>query len=195
MDIFNQIFELKEDPKKVKEGMILISEPLGRDLFFKKSVVLIVEHNSVGTVGFVLNKPFHFPIKELINDFPNASSFVSLGGPVEPDTLHFLHTEGNIIEDAKEVIPGIFWGGDFEQLQQNVHSGAVDTQKVRFFLGYSGWAPGQLDEEIKNSQWIVSSISNLEILNSPMEMWEKCVFELGDRFKAWLNVPEVPTMN
>ena len=195
MDIFSQIFALHEDPDKVKEGMILISEPLGRDLFFKQSVILIVEHNSVGTVGFVLNKPFHLPLKELIDDFPNGGNFVSLGGPVEPDTIHFLHTDGDIIGNAKEVTPGIFWGGDFEQLQLNVHSGAVDTQKVRFFLGYSGWAPGQLAEEIKHSQWIVSSISNPEILNSPVGMWEKCVREMGDRFKAWLNVPEEPSMN
>lgn len=189
------IFEVNEDPNKVKEGCVLVSEPLGRDLFFKKSVIIIVEHNSIGSVGFVINKPYHISVKELIPDFMVSNVNVSLGGPVEPDTLHFLHGYGDQIENSKQIAPGLYWGGDFEQLQMKVNAGLIDPSKVRFFIGYSGWTSGQLADEIEQSHWIVSSMSNSDILNAPRNLWENCVQAMGERFKPWLNTPDMPAMN
>ncbi len=195
MEYFHDIYAVKEDPKKVREGVILISEPLGRDLFFKKSVILIVEHNAQGTVGFVLNKPFFLPMKDIFNEFPDIPNNISLGGPVEPNTLHFVHTLGDRFGNCKRISPDLYWGGDFETMQLNMKAGLVDNRQIKFFVGYSGWAPGQLDEELARAQWVVTDLSPGKIINSPANLWDDCIESLGQRFKPWLHVPEEPAMN
>ncbi len=195
MEVFSDIFTVNDDPSKVHEGSILISEPLGRDMFFKKSVVLIVEHNRNGTVGFVLNKPFFLPMKDIFSKLPDIPDNISLGGPVEPNTLHFIHTLGNKFGDSKKLQSNLHWGGDFEQMHMSIKSGLVDLRQIKFFVGYSGWAPGQLNEELKRSQWVISDLSTDKIINSPRNLWDECIESLGQRFKPWLHVPEEPAMN
>ena len=86
-------------------------------------------------------------------------------------------------------------GGDFEQMQMLMKAGSVDTTQIKFFVGYSGWEPGQLDDELSRSQWVVSKLSADKIINSPRDLWDECIESLGQRFKPWLHVPDEPAMN
>ena len=92
MDLDYDFFSIDPGLTKPEKGKVLISEPFLGDNYFKRSVVLITEHNKEGSVGFVINKPVKIKIGEVMNDLPGVDHNFSLGGPVASDTLHFIHT-------------------------------------------------------------------------------------------------------
>ncbi len=178
-----------------QQGRILISEPLLSDTYFKRSVVIITEHNENGSVGFVLNKPIELMINEVLGDFPPFEAKVYVGGPVAKDTIHFLHTLGKMIPDSVHVVDDIYWGGDFDQLKKVVSKGMVKPSQVRFFLGYSGWQPLQLEEEIEENAWLVTEVESSKIMTAEKDIWENTLRTIGKKFKIWANFPENPAMN
>ncbi len=178
-----------------KQGRILISEPLLSDTYFKRSVVLITEHSDQGAVGFVLNKPIDIPINEVLDNFPKFNAKVYIGGPVAKDTVHFLHTLGELVPNSVHVKDNIYWGGDFDSLKELINEGIVKTNQVRFFLGYSGWSPNQLEEEIKENAWLVTEVPSSKIMSADKNIWKKTLDNLGKKYKVWSNFPENPTMN
>merc|ERR1712065_46093 len=91
---------------------ILISEPFLLDYYFKRSVVLLCDHSDEGSFGVIMNKPLSVKLNEVVKDFPDFAAPIYLGGPVQNDSLFFLHTIGDKIEGSVEVINGLFWGGD-----------------------------------------------------------------------------------
>ncbi len=189
------IFDFTEDAGKVEPGVILISEPFSRDAYFSKSVILITESNDKGTVGFIINKPVKVPLGDLVKDFPDFQANISIGGPVETNSVHFIHSLGKQINDTKHIKDNLFWGGDFGKLKQLASLGLIDQHKVKFFVGYAGWKPGQLKEEIENNFWKIASLKNDEIISNDPRMWYNAVSKLGEAFKPWLNVPENPSWN
>ena len=179
-----------------QKGRILISEPFLMDNYFKRSIVLITEHNDEGTVGFVLNKPINMKVNEIMTDFPTVSAIVSLGGPVQTNTLHYLHTLGDIIPGSIKVIDNIYWGGEFTVIKRLLESKTLNNENIRFFLGYSGWQANQLDDELNDNSWVVADIKPDEIM-VPMSkfFWNKTLHKLGKKFQMWANFPENPQMN
>ncbi len=179
-----------------QKGRILISEPFLLDNYFKRSIVLITEHSEEGTVGFVLNKPVNMKVNEIMTDFPPVNAFVSLGGPVQTNTLHYIHTMGDIIPGSIKVIENIYWGGDFDVIRRLLESGSLNNENIRFFLGYSGWQSNQLEDELSNNAWVVADIAPEEIM-TPMNkfFWNKALNKLGKKFQMWANFPENPQMN
>jgi putative transcriptional regulator len=179
-----------------QKGRILISEPFLMDNYFKRSIVLITEHSGEGTVGFVLNKPVNMKVNEIVTDFPAIDAIVSLGGPVQTNTLHYIHTLGDIIPNSIKVIENIYWGGEFDIIKRLLESGILNNDNIRFFLGYSGWQSNQLEDELSDNAWVVADISPVEIM-SPMNkfFWNKTLNRLGKKFQMWANFPENPQMN
>lgn len=178
------------------KGKILISEPFLQDNYFKRSIVLLTEHTSEGTVGFVLNKPVNLKVDEVIIDFPKIDALVSLGGPVSTNTLHYLHTLGDIIPNSVKVIDQIYWGGDFEIVKKLIESGNLNKENIRFFLGYSGWRANQLEDELSANAWVVSEINPHEIMVPMNKMkWSSTLKRMGKKFEMWTNFPENPQMN
>jgi putative transcriptional regulator len=179
-----------------QKGRILISEPFLMDNYFKRSIVLITEHSGEGTVGFVLNKPVNMKVNEIVTDFPAIDAIVSLGGPVQTNTLHYIHTLGDIIPNSIKVIENIYWGGEFDMIKRLLESGILNNDNIRFFLGYSGWQSNQLEDELSDNAWVVADISPIEIM-SPMNkfFWNKALNRLGKKFQMWANFPENPQMN
>src|SRR5688572_33297314 len=100
---------------KPEKGRLLISEPFLPDPNFERTVVLLCEHNEEGSFGFVLNKPSDLKLGELMEDLGNMDEVVFVGGPVQQDTLHFIHRNVTI-PNAVEVAGSVHWGGDFESL-------------------------------------------------------------------------------
>ena len=179
-----------------QKGRILISEPFLMDNYFKRSIVLITEYSGEGTVGFVLNKPVNMKVHEIVSDFPVINANVSLGGPVQTNTLHYVHTMGDIIPNSIKVIENIYWGGEFEVIKKLVESGTLNNENIRFFLGYSGWQSNQLEDELNENAWVVADISPEDIMR-PMNkfFWNKTLNKLGKKFQMWANFPENPQMN
>jgi putative transcriptional regulator len=178
-----------------KQGRILISEPLLSDTYFKRSVVIITEYSDKGAVGFVLNKSIDVPINEVLSDFPDFNANVYVGGPVAKDTIHFLHTLGELVHGAVHVLDNIYWGGDFDSLKDLIKEGIVNPSQVRFFLGYSGWSPNQLEGEIEDNAWLVTLVPASKIMSADKDIWKRTLDELGKEYKVWSNFPENPTMN
>lgn len=191
MDFFDYSNKLKPEA-----GRLLISEPYLSDPNFERTIILLCEHNEEGSVGFVLNKPSLSKLNELINDLSEVENVLCIGGPVQQDTLHFLHQCGDI-EGAIEVGDNIYWGGEFEQLIGKIETQQIESSEIKFFIGYSGWSPGQLEEEIKLNSWIVSNLVSSELIfETPVEeMWRLTLRKMGGRFSMYSNYPVDPSMN
>jgi len=194
----NNFFKkIKFEPKDPFKGAVLISEPFSIDSFFKRTVVLLVDHNEEGTVGFVLNKPFsNITVNEAIEGFPKYKDHLYSGGPVEKENLYFLHNVPDKIPDGTEIIPGLFWGGDFATLQLMLDTKQIKESQVKLFAGYSGWGKGQLNEEITEKSWIVTEDTVENILSTyDKNYWNQILGRMGTKFSIMSNFPEDPLLN
>lgn len=194
-DFNKDIFKIKHNNIAPTKGRILISEPFSSDLFFKRSVVLLTEHTEQGSVGFILNKPVEFPIHEVLKDFPEFDANISIGGPVKTDTVHYIHTHGKQIPDSVHVMNNLYWGGDFGILKKNIIEGNIMPNEVRFFVGYSGWSPNQLNTEIDKDYWLVTELEVKDIMERVENVWKQSLKRLGEKYQLWTNFPENPAMN
>ena len=191
MEFFNYANRVK--PKK---GSILVSEPYLADPNFERTIILLCEHNAEGSFGFVLNKPSQAKITDLIEGMKNFDATVYVGGPVQQDTLHYIHCL-DTLEDAVEIGNGIYWGGNFEQLNLMLLSQKLTDADLKFYLGYSGWSEGQLEEELKANSWIVSDNVDEKLIfeTNPEIMWQKALQAMGGRFSVYSNYPVDPRLN
>jgi len=180
-----------------EKGNILIAEPFLSDIYFDRSVVLLVEHDSNGSMGFVLNKMMPEKMKNFFPEMKDADDIpVFRGGPVGANRLYFIHTLGNTIPGTYEVMDGLYFGGDFDIIKSYIASGNPVEGKIKFFLGYAGWEQNQLDEEIAIHSWLVSKTGQAKIMKSDGEIfWKKSLLDLGDQYKSWTNFPRHPFMN
>src|SRR5574343_675669 len=178
--------------EKLQKGQLLIAEPsIIGDLSFNRSVILLADHNQDGSVGFILNKPLKYTIKDLLPEI-EAKFKIYNGGPVEQDNLYFIHNVPHLIPNSVEISNGIFWGGDFELTKDLINSGIIKKRNIRFFLGYTGWDSEQLESEMQSNSWILSkNIYKKDILGkSSAHFWKEKILELGGDYLIWSNAPE-----
>jgi putative transcriptional regulator len=133
----------KEPP--LESGVILVAPPVLVDPNFRKSVVLLCEHSSAGSFGLILNHHVTVGMAELLADLSSYVDPVRIGGPVQLDTLHFLHRLGEEVGGAVRIFDDVFWGGEMNDLQRLFQERQPTRNELRFFLGYAGWGEGQLE--------------------------------------------------
>lgn len=186
-----------EREKEIVPGQLLLSEPFMFDENFKRTVVLVCEHTEEnGTVGLILNKPINLRLNDVVAGFPPFKGKVFLGGPVGTDTLQFVHSLGNKIENSLQLTDKIYWGGNFEQLKEMMSNGEVHPDEVRFFLGYSGWSPNQLREEMETNSWIVSQAKWQYLFkNDYNTLWKDVMQQMGGVYTTMAKYPESPILN
>ncbi|MDE3181966.1 MAG: YqgE/AlgH family protein [Bacteroidota bacterium] len=178
------------------KGVLLIANPFLKDPNFSRTVIFLCENVKEGTFGFVLNKQFSKNLNELIPDLEMPAFPVFSGGPVQPDSLHFLHQYPDLISGGVEVFDGVYWGGNFESLQIHLKNNDISTDKIRFFIGYSGWTEGQLDMEMEEESWItVKATRKLIFETSATETWKESLNFLGGDYKMMANFPIDPQLN
>lgn len=178
------------------KGVLLIAEPFMKDPNFMRSVVFLCDHTENGSFGFVLNKQYDKTLEEILPDTEGVSLPVYFGGPVEVDSLHFLHNQPDLVQGGTEVAPGVFWGGDFDLVIQQLKSGALNHNNVRFFAGYSGWGEGQLDRELKENSWItLKAEKKLVFLRNPNDIWRQSLITLGGDYEKLIHYPIDPQLN
>jgi putative transcriptional regulator len=183
--------------EKLQKGQLLIAEPtIIRDLSFNRSVILLADHNQDGSVGFIINKPLKYTINDLVPDV-EANFKIYNGGPVEQDNLYFIHNIPDLITDSVEISNGIFWGGNFELTKDLINTGKIKKDNIRFFLGYTGWSPQQLEQEMKSNSWILTEnlYKNKIIGKSSTDFWKEKILEIGGDYVIWSNAPENPILN
>jgi len=178
-------------------GSILIAEPFMLDLHFKRSVVLLTDHHpDDGSIGFILNKTLKMSVNELINDFPEFDAKVYYGGPVATDTIHYIHNVGEILDESREIIKGIFWGGDFDKLKFLIENELIKPENIRFYIGYSGWEPGQLIQELKTGSWVIDFGHPNYVFKSKEEiLWTKALENKGKNYSIIGQIPDSNNLN
>lgn len=182
---------------KPKTGRLLISEPFMSDPNFKRSVVLLSEHGSDGSVGYILNQVANVILKDVMQDLWEAHNHIYFGGPVAADTLHFIHRAYDKLQSGEPIGNGLYWGGNFETLKVLINTNAIDESEVKFFMGYSGWDNDQLDRELQQNAWMVSDISDLDLIfgNDEEKLWRDVIINLGPKYAHVSNFPIDPSLN
>jgi putative transcriptional regulator len=195
MELDFNIFKIEYNKVVPQRGRVLVAEPFLQDTYFKRALVLLTEYNSEGSVGFVLNKSLDVNISEVIEDFPDFEATVAIGGPVSTNTIHYLHTLGNIIPNSEHVFGNVYWGGDFDVIKEMIETGQINRNQIRFFLGYSGWQAGQLENELNQNSWLVTEVNSSGIMVYNSNIWKETMNTLGEKYKIWSNFPENPGFN
>jgi putative transcriptional regulator len=180
----------------IKNGQVLLAEPFMQDPYFRRAVVLLCEHNDDGSFGFILNKSIDATVNDLVGDFPVFNAEVYYGGPVQTDTLMYVHNVGELLEESVKVADGVWWGGDFDKLKFLITSGLIEPRNIRFFVGYSGWTSGQLDEEMEYGSWVTAPMDANYIFNSkPGHLWSQVMYNKGDLYEIIADMPDMVSWN
>lgn len=139
-------------------GKIIISAPDINDPNFENTPILVVEQNENGAVGFIA----HLPLMKHLNELTAFASYppvpLYIGGPVDQENLFFLHRRPDIIEGGLAIKDGVYYGGDFQQVLAHLKDETLSEKDICLLIGYAGWDPGQLEEEIKEGSWTVSDL-------------------------------------
>lgn len=177
-------------------GRILVSQPSLNDRFFNRAVIMLAEHGQDGSFGFIVNKPANIRLSKVTSEFGTFDTDLYLGGPVHVNNLFYVHTKGDLIKDSLRIIDDVYWGGDLSEIRKLISSGKITEKDIRFYAGYSGWQPKQLDREMKENSWVVLDGLNRYVFGArPTTLWKKIVLTLGDEYTPWVNYPSDPNMN
>ncbi|HEX5397727.1 MAG TPA: YqgE/AlgH family protein [Verrucomicrobiae bacterium] len=169
---------------KFLKGRLLLDGGNLHGSFFHRTVVLICQHNAEGAFGLVLNRAAGNKVGEvLVADLPDTlkESPLFLGGPVQPAALSFLHSD-TFLPDAN-VFPNLNLGHSLDDLL-DIGESFSPVKKVKLFAGYAGWAPGQLEDEMKRKSWLTFAASLELVFETPPEqLWQKIIKSKG----GWKN--------
>ena len=157
-----------------QRGMFLLASPGLPDPRFARTVILLLEYGEDGALGLVVNRPTELSLHDALATPPPGSADHRLhaGGPVDPRRLFALHRSRDAVGDAQRVFGDVYASTSFETLRRMLEreEHAVD---VRAYLGYAGWAPGQLDAELARGDWIVAPADAESVFDAPPdEVWE-----------------------
>ncbi len=180
----------------INKGKLLIAEPsILSDSSFNRAIVLLTEHTENSSVGFILNRPLNYSLKDLIPDI-DCSFPIYQGGPVEQDNLYFVHKIPELIPESIEVSNGIFWGGNFSSLKDLLNNKLIETSDIRFFLGYSGWSKNQLKDEMNQNSWFIAENDFENIFSiEEVDLWKNKLLQKGGNYKLWANAPSDFNLN
>ena len=168
---------------QVKIGDLLVAEPFLNDPNFKRSVILLCHHDKEGSLGFILNHKMKFKFNELINNFPKFEADVFAGGPVQTDTLHFIHNVGDLLEGSVRISSGVYFGGDLDNLRFLIEAKLIEPKHIRFYLGYTGWEELQLQQEFKEGTWIPANMhANYIFKSDPELLWQNVLEQKNGNF-------------
>lgn len=181
-------------------GKLLVAEPFLRESYFNHAVVCLIDcPPGESAMGLVMNKPSEYTLGDVLDVVPEqlADVRVMCGGPVDENRLFYLHTMQPMFPDSSQVCGDLFIGGDFDSVKEYVSAGMPVHGHIQFYLGYSGWEPQQLQEEIDRNVWAVTGMDNPGIMLAwPAEkMWHRQVGMMGPAYRGWLYHPQYPIMN
>lgn len=177
-------------------GCLLVSEPYLPDPYFRRTVVLLCEHNKEGSFGFVLNRRMDMQVGDLLENMPPVASVVGIGGPVQSSDLYYLHTLGRRIEGSEELVDGVYMGGEYEQLRDVLTVDPRLAKHVRFFVGYSGWGEDQLQRELDERSWLIAHADKRTVMRAGGDdLWADTLRAMGRAFAPLANFPEDPSLN
>ncbi len=175
-------------------GKLLVASPTLTDPNFARSVVLMTEHSEDGAMGIVLNRPADAEARELMPALENIAHDdpLFIGGPVQPQAVVLLAEFADPEAAAWIVVADVGLASseaDFDDLNETVRRG-------RFYAGYSGWGPGQLELEIDVESWIVEAPLPAELFpDDPEALWSDVLERKGGSYALISRMPLDPSLN
>lgn len=191
-DLDSLIFNIDIECGQPRCGSLLVAEPFLKERYFDHGVICLVDYQPrEKPMGVVLNKPTAYTLDQLI-DSVGSEIPVFCGGPVSNDRLYFMHRLGKLIPGGSEIAPGLYLGGDFDAMIDYINSGYRVDGFARFFIGYSGWDLGQLESELSQKVWAVTSITDTgkTLVGSDDAYWHRTVRSMGPAYRGWLYHPQ-----
>jgi len=195
MDLNIELLKIKSNNVLPQKGRALIAEPLLPDFLFGRSVILLTDDTRNAHAGLILNHHSGMKVGEVMSDFENTTAELYIGGPVENDVLFWLHQFGDIIHGSKRVFGSVYLGGDYDQMVDLYKHGFITDDKIKFFIGYSGWDFGQLRSELNENSWLVTDVDDHFVFSDANNLWERSLGYAGSRYDIWKNFPEDPEWN
>src|SRR3954471_14047197 len=178
-----------------KRGQLLVAGPALQDPNFRRTVVLICEHTEDGALGLVINRATTIevtdPVPELATVLGDGARLWA-GGPVQPQSIVLLAELDAPPEDALMVVGGVglvLQGADLEHLD-------LGPRGARAFLGYAGWGPGQLENELERDDWIVVDARPDDAFGEDAEaLWGEVLARQGGEYALLARMPPDPSLN
>jgi putative transcriptional regulator len=176
-------------------GQLLIASPALFDPNFRRTVVLVTEHNEEGAMGLILNRPSETavgdgapPLLTLVDE----GALVHLGGPVEPAAVTVL-AEFDDPDDAAAVVLGDI---GFVRADAELDELPGTTRRARVFAGYCGWTAGQLEAELEGEDsWIVATPRPDDVFGEAADLWADVLRRKGGQFAIVALMPYDPSVN
>lgn len=179
---------------RIQRGQVLLAHPLLEDQNFQQSVILLADHDEQGTVGFVLNDPLEYTLPQALEGAWPALP-LHVGGPVDQDSLFYLHCRPDLIPGAHSIDGFLHWGGEYDVMHEMLTRGLLHAGHIRFFAGYSGWSPNQLNQEIDEGSWAIIPGKTVNCLSYQADLYQALKGHLPPDFRLWSNAPKEPTLN
>lgn len=161
---------------------LLLSMPQLLDPNFSRTVVLLCEYGPEGAFGLVLNRPTEMPASEMVRLEPPVvggnTMPLWIGGPVEPERGWILLSEAPAAAEFKLIRDGLYLSTSVGILRDVLE--VVPAPRARVLAGYAGWGPGQLDDELAQSAWLMADVDLDIVFDTPHElMWETAIRRIG----------------
>jgi putative transcriptional regulator len=180
------------------KGIFLVASPALRDPNFRQAVVLLCEHGSEGALGVVVNRPTGMLITEALPHIPileGQRHVLFSGGPVQQNQVLILYRLVNKPTETHHVFDGVYLGGD-ESCLERVLTSPAGTEGFRAYAGYSGWGPGQLENEMKTGSWITLPADPVSVFQKdPASVWSDIVRSIGKPYELYAEMPVDPSLN
>lgn len=188
---------LNRNPLQV--ASLLISEPFMLDPNFQRSVILLAAHDKEeGTLGYVLNQQSNLIISDILPEIADDLHIpVYLGGPVGLDTVNFVHQCADRLSESVDLGNGLHIGGSLEHAVELLSDGMIQKQEIKFFIGYSGWNPNQLEGELKENSWVICNDyhPDLVLIEEGENVWKEALIAMGPKYAHVANFPINPQWN
>ena len=182
--------------EKIEAGTLLIADPFLKDPNFLRTVIFVCEHKNEGSFGFVLNRKLEYVIGDLIHELEGCNIPVYYGGPVQQNTIHFLHRCPGLISGGEKITNEIYWGGEFDELVALLQNKKLSENDVRLFLGYSGWGEEQLENEFDEKTWLTTYGSEHLVFPADVStIWKDALKQLGGKYEQVIHYPIDPQLN
>ena len=195
-------------PAPLQTGTLLIATPALESAAFDRTVVLITRYSETElTMGLVLNRPLGERIRLYAADSlqqltggedacAELGRIFYQGGPVHQRYLFFLHRLDGLVEGGTKILDGLYFGGNLDTQYTEAEVLRADVPRLRFYLGYAGWEPGQLEAEISAGTWFLApSDPELVLAPTPETMWQAVLYSLGGKYRPLSVFPEDPAVN
>ena len=195
-------------PAPLQTGTLLVATPALESAAFDRTVVLITRYSETElTMGLVINRPLGERIRLYAADSlqqltggddacAELGRIFYQGGPVHQRYLFFLHRLDGLVEGGTKILDGLYFGGNLDTEYAEADILRPDAPRLRFYLGYAGWEPGQLEAEISAGTWFLApGDPELVLASTPETMWQTVLHSMGGKYRPLSVFPEDPAVN